>query len=252
MTEVKIDQLDEADPTQLYQWYPTQSGPQEALVTLDLDTGELGVRYNPEIGNAVPMSVHHGRTLWWTLPAIPTTAGANQLLDGLLPLAQQVVDGAEIVWDGQNNVGRLDSDASAAAEELADAVAAVSEYDYPMVEPVDAGDWYGSDDHTCVTADTSDGGIEDLAEEHRRQADATSPGGHVVLRGAVEYLTEVRDRLRDEVRAELTEVAEEYRQAKARRDDLVCRAAGWGDSTRAIGQLVGLSHTGVRLLINRT
>lgn len=104
---------------ELYCHYHGQSEPQNVYVELDLDGGALYAAYNPEPGNAVPMAVWHGRTRRWRLPAILTGPGANRVLEEIAPLAQQVLDGADITWDGSNNVAVLDENAHTAAEAIA-------------------------------------------------------------------------------------------------------------------------------------
>lgn len=68
------------------------------------------------------------------------------------------------------------------------------------------------------------------------------------------YLTELRDRLRETVREELTAAAEALEAAERHRDDLIRRVKSWGvdtDTWRSIGDLAGgISHTTVGRIIN--
>lgn len=97
--------------------YSSEHRPQPCVLWLDLEDGEMSARYNPEIGNGIPMSVHLGRTRWVEIPLL-TTAAANALLEEVAPLAERILAGSRIEWDGNNNRGYLDEDADAALEEL--------------------------------------------------------------------------------------------------------------------------------------
>jgi hypothetical protein len=98
--------------------YPGQQQPQPVFAELDLETGELSTRYNPEIGNGVPMNVWNNRSMRFYFAGIPTVARANAAMREVAPLAQRVLDGASVVWNGSNYVGRLTDAAEDAAEEI--------------------------------------------------------------------------------------------------------------------------------------
>jgi len=108
-------------PTEpLLNWYPQQTQPQSTYLVLDLDSGVLTADYNHDIGDAVPMSVWHGRVRRYRLPSpylTPDCIGA--IMDELAPLFERVLAGSEIVWDGSNLVGQLDDDAAQASEAIA-------------------------------------------------------------------------------------------------------------------------------------
>lgn len=116
--------------------YPRQQAPQDCYVWLDLTTGRLGADYNDQIGNAVPEKVWHGRRRRYAIPLLQA-ASANALLTDLAPLAERVLAGSDIRWNGHNHVGVLDADAQAAEEEI-ERLCQGWEADLYWVE---AGDW---------------------------------------------------------------------------------------------------------------
>lgn len=100
----------------LYQKYPGQLAAQPAYVALV--NGELSAEASPEIGNAVPMNVHHGIALRWSVDNALTGDQVTALLAELEPLAKRVTAGLTVDWNGHNHVGTLDADAQAASDEI--------------------------------------------------------------------------------------------------------------------------------------
>jgi hypothetical protein len=204
--QVSITPVDEPDA--LFCHYPSQSQPQDAFLELDLQDGVMRCDYGGEIGNGYPESVFHGRVLRFTIPALTATA-ANLLLDEAVGLAQRILAGAEIVWNGNNHVGRLDQDATAAAEALSELCSPDNFSESDLVGEWQAVEWYTgqSREDTItslgLTADTTDQQLATLAEQQQREArEIGSDFGYVVLTGAQQYLTELRDELvrrRDEL-----------------------------------------------------
>lgn len=201
MTKVYVTKLTE--PDELLCQYPGQNGPQSTNLELDLQDGELTAGYNPNI-NGYPESVAHGRTLWFSIPCLTATA-ANRLLEDAKPIAQRILDAAAIELDGNNFVGVLTSDADAALDELAALCdeGNFSEADYAV--QYDAGDWFAGEGNSEVvaerlriTAATTDEQI--AAMTHAEEEDARNSAsiyGYVLLTGTGEYLTGVRDELRE-------------------------------------------------------
>lgn len=114
---VSIQHLNEAAPAALFDLYPGQQAPQDAYIALSIEDEAMWAESNGEIGNAVPFDVYHRLTLRWYLEPIQAEA-ANELMDELLPLAERVIDGASVKWDGNNNVGAYTEDASDAIHEI--------------------------------------------------------------------------------------------------------------------------------------
>lgn len=239
------------EPDELYCHYSGQFQTQQAILSLDLESGEMTCSYNAEIGTGIPASVYHQRTIWLDIPTL-TADAANQLMDDVEPLAQRIVDGAEIEWDGNNHVGSLNEDAQAALDEMA---AACAEENFDATSTVNefaAADWYidladESIARLGLTADSTDVELEQMADAEQKEArTADSNSGYTVLVGAVDWLHDRREELRDATREQLGETAEKLVELEAMRDSGIQRLATWGDSSRAIGGIVGLSHTRVQ------
>jgi hypothetical protein len=179
--------------TELYCRYGDQTNPQGVLIELDCESGVLRAMYNPEIGNAVPCDVWHGRSLRYTIPCY-TASAANDLLASLVPLAQRVLDGYTSEWDGSNNVGKLAADAQAASEQIS-AICEPEPYaEGNTVNVCDADDWLagiGDDDDQRreykITATTTDPELDDIAERIARESDCD------IIEGLGAYLSRLRN-----------------------------------------------------------
>lgn len=186
--------------TELYNRYPQQTSPQDCYVELDCEAETLSAEANPEIGNAIPFSVYHGRTLRWSIPALRADA-ANALLAEIAPLAERVCAGYECEWDGNNHVGRLDDDATAAREEI-ERLCSQDRDEHETVSVWDAAEWFGPLGSRStqavelgITAATTD---DELAEIVRRERD-NADGEHVdEIEGLATYLSGLRETAREE------------------------------------------------------
>lgn len=250
---VQIARIEE--PAELFCQYPGEGRPQPCYLTLDLEDGSLTCRYNPEIGNAVPMSVFHRRTLWFSIPPF-TAAAANGFMADVAPLAQRILDGAEIVWDGNNDIGRLDDDANAAYDEVAERCDPQNWPDDLTVSAWDADDWFATEGNEQVvtrlglTADTTDDELGALAGQE--EADALSgDAGHVILRGVEDHLVDLRAELRSTVSEDLDQVASQIETLTEQRNALIRRLDGWGFSSRHIAGFAGISHTQIQNIAKR-
>lgn len=182
----------------LHQQYRGQTSPQPCHVQLACDTGTLTASYDGIIGSGVPSHVWHARTLRWSIPCL-TADAANALLSEVLPIAERIVAGYELVWDGNNHVGEYDEDAEAAREEMAALLDGRQFGESEVIEVWDAGDWYGSigghdaqRESLGITAETTDEEIDAIEAREDAAAEAR------VIEGLRRYL----DGLRDEARAE--------------------------------------------------
>lgn len=210
MTTVSVQRIDETDPAALFRHYDGQTAPQPCFVELDLEDGVLRADWDAVIGNAVPASVWHRRTLRWAIPIL-TAAAANELLDELAPLAQTVLDGMVIDFDGSNRIGRAvpgaAGDAAADAEAAIAARCDVASADWmyavgDLVVEYDAGDWFapltpGQLAELGVTAEASDDELARIADAATEEAATAGDAGYQVLHGALDYLRAERDALRD-------------------------------------------------------
>jgi len=97
--------------------YQNQCMPQPAYLELDPTKCTNGLichaDYSGEIGNGVPMSVWHNRV--FRIPMSPEVSRrglkALEQDEKFITLVDQLVDSWEEVWNGNNYVGRFDSDA---------------------------------------------------------------------------------------------------------------------------------------------
>lgn len=97
--------------------YPGQYHVQPAHLELTED-GIARVTYNPEIGNAVPMAVWHGREKRWSVPAAMKLRDMRKLLKDATPYLNRVYVGMGERWDGNNMVGTMTEDALEAHHEI--------------------------------------------------------------------------------------------------------------------------------------
>ncbi len=98
----------------LYQ-YQGQCFPQPAYLELDpMLTGEivLTADYSGEIGNGVPMNVWHNLILRFGIPSQVTLKALNTLKKDkdFNSMVEQLRDDYDQVWDGNNYVGKFDTD----------------------------------------------------------------------------------------------------------------------------------------------
>ncbi len=194
--ERPVTEIKRVEGTALHCQYGGQSNPQDCMVELDpeSDPPTLTARYNPEIGNAVPFAVYHGRVLRWSIPILKADA-ANTLLEEILPLAERIVAGYDCRWDGSNHVGHLDDDATEAQEAIADLCLATEDEDEDIVSIWEASDWFSDGEKRTraqlgITPATTDEQLEEMSA--RLLSEARSEGVDV-LDGLDKYLTMLRD-----------------------------------------------------------
>jgi hypothetical protein len=72
------------DQAALYHWYPGQSAPQDVMVAVDIEDGEVSMRYNPEIGSAISRDEFEGTWRMAVMNACPTVDAANDLIDAVV------------------------------------------------------------------------------------------------------------------------------------------------------------------------
>lgn len=134
-------QIIEVGQTELLHVYPGQQHPQAVHVFLDCRSGRFGAEYDAEIGNAVSFDEYHGHIQTWPI-AILAGGAVNAMLAALAPLAQRVLDGYSAEWNGNNMIATFDADASAALDEIADALDDDDDCDNPdRLHWAEAQDW---------------------------------------------------------------------------------------------------------------
>lgn len=248
-TTVMIREI--TNETELFCQYDGEFQPQPTYLNLDLEDGELFCDYNPNIGGGRSAAEFHQRTLALSIPCL-TGRDANALMRDVAPIAQRILDGASIEWNGSNHVGELNTEAQAAYDELHEAIEALrNDPGLEAIQSLDAGDWYDGEDpaeELGLTADTTDAELATM--ETAAEADIKSAAqGVVVVRGLDRYLSDLRDAKRAEVRDSLEETAEQIDTLTERRNALIRQVKRFGDSDRAIGALAGLSHTQVQNIV---
>lgn len=113
--KTNLENLNGASP--LWLLYNSENSPQGAYVEIYRD-GQIFYGIDYEIGNAIPMSVYHGRDLRIAIPNHLTTFGYHQLHDHIQQRLAIVIYGMDENWNGSNFVGTLTDDASEALEQL--------------------------------------------------------------------------------------------------------------------------------------
>lgn len=188
-TRVTIKQV--SGKEDLFRWYSQHQG---VYVELGLSDGILLADYNSEVGNGMPASVYHGIDLRFPLSQVLTADGANKLLAEIAPLAQRVLDGSEVDWDGRNHVGRILTDDAQAAHDAIEALCeGINVEDNGVLEiwsTETVGDlWTAAD--AGVTAATTD---EELRAIEKRLVEefADGMGADLVIHGLDDHLKELR------------------------------------------------------------
>lgn len=104
----------------VHRQYARQDEPQPAYISLDCRNGSVEADYNGEIGNAVPLEVHHGHVLRFDISPYASSGNINAALRQYRPQFQRIVNGYSEQWDGSNHIARYSPDAEAAIAELMD------------------------------------------------------------------------------------------------------------------------------------
>ena len=114
--EIKLN-LDPSKRFPLYLKYDSQIFPQPCGFELDLKSGVLRAFVSNEIGNAIPEAVWNSRVLRFEIEPLLTAPKIQELAEANLEKFQAILDGSEIVWNGSNNVGKLNDEAFSLHEE---------------------------------------------------------------------------------------------------------------------------------------
>jgi hypothetical protein len=190
-------------------------------------------------------------------------------MEALVGPAQRLLDDASVKRKGNVHVGVLGPDAEAAEREITNLIEtqlkrrlhpvggragrsrASRARDLELVSEVDARTWFRSV-RTNILADTTDEELADIVADHQRTAATSKAHAYTVLLNAESYLRAQREKLRERDRSKLEATAERIKKSERRRDELIVQVRSFGDATRAIATLAGLSHTGVLKVLNRT
>jgi len=102
---------------ELYKKYPSQDRPQPCFVLIDCIDKTLSVRYDPEVGYAIPIMVWMGHIRRIDIPVL-TNDAAKYFLDKIAPIAAKIIDGYSSDWDGGNYVASYTDGANEAFAKL--------------------------------------------------------------------------------------------------------------------------------------
>lgn len=197
---VTIKRCDEADPFELYCSYDGQE--QDCMIELDLESGVLDASYNPEIGNAVPSRVWHGVVRRYPIPCL-SSQGANRAMEAILPLAQRVLDGSEVEWDGNNWVSILNDDADTAEWEIQKELSPENFSDSDFIAVWEASEffgWHGENlpDSVTFSGEETEKELRNLCEILKGQFTLDEgTGSPMVITGLYNYLDSIRELVAD-------------------------------------------------------
>ncbi|WP_439681663.1 hypothetical protein [Embleya sp. MST-111070] len=180
----------------------TEDRPRPAHMQLDVETGHLSVGVDLANDTHSPQ-VAHGFRRQWSIPLLCGDA-VNQLLYDIAQDAQNIVNGAERIWDGSVFCIRLNT---AAADADASILARCAQWDdqadhRDLLQVHDPSDWIAATGRDEFLAEHDIGpatscerlaAITDYEVERARQA-AGVP--HVVIPGLHTHLRALRDELR--------------------------------------------------------
>lgn len=177
---------DELHP--LWHSYAGQDQCQDTYIEFDLSNGELRPHWNAEVGSGVPSAVWHNIRLLYPIAPDLTKEEINALLDAVAPLAQTLLDGSDIVWDGSRSVGIY-------AEAVHDQIGRLcDETRTASLGVMDASHWLYPEhvaSEYSITATTTDDQLDAICVKIYDSA-----VGEATLLRVEEYVGYVRDQLR--------------------------------------------------------
>lgn len=95
----------------VYCKYDGQFEPQPAFIALDIENETVTADYNGNIGGGCSSDVFHGRVLHFPINPMSLNTQIAELIDENLGDFQKIIVGSEIVWNGNNYVGRFNEEA---------------------------------------------------------------------------------------------------------------------------------------------
>lgn len=124
-------------------------------------------------------------------------------MEAILPLAQRVVDGAEVVWDGYNWVSKLDDDASKAEHEIERMLEPGNFSDSDFIAVWEASEffgWHGENlpDSVTFSGEETEKELMDLCKILRKEFTIDEgTGSPMVITGLYNYLDSIRELVAD-------------------------------------------------------
>ena len=95
----------------VYCKYDGQFEPQPAFIYLDVESASVTADYYGNIGGGCSPDVFHGRVLRFPINPLSINTQIAELIDENLGDFQKIINGSDIVWDGNNYVGRFNEEA---------------------------------------------------------------------------------------------------------------------------------------------
>lgn len=171
----------------IFNRYPGQHQPQPGVIEIDPQRREVEVFADPEIGNAVPEAVYHGRRLRVDCSAYVSAEGLRLWFDENHALFERVISGwSERVNDQSNYVGRLTEDAGEAISHLEWSARAIQEAQ--VWEPEE---WLFHDSDTYGVEDARKEVEEIGIDEFAKQCLAIASSDGIVIAGGRDALKEM-------------------------------------------------------------
>lgn len=177
--------------------YPGQIVPQDCYIELNCDKQILTASYNPEIGNGIPFSVYHNRTLRWKIPCLKGNA-ANEVLDIIAKDAQVICDNYYLEWNGNNHVGMFYCEAERAGVDIVEVCDILWNYPDLQVSFCSASEYYsclGDEAEICfklgINGNTTDEELEEIERREQENSDVD------IIDGAEKFFTYLRKWSRD-------------------------------------------------------
>jgi hypothetical protein len=196
MDKVKVIKVDEQDNLELYCKYQTEHSPQGCIVELYCDDDTLTATFDAHTGGSFSIDVCQNRVLNWAIPCLLPRA-ANSLLEEIKPHAQEILNGYDVEWNGNNFVGVFTDEADKARNEIEELCEAAFYSIENQVIVWEAGDWLAEVDPADVGIqwDTTDEELKKIEEQIIEEA----LGENVyLLEGLEDEIRSMRDELYDE------------------------------------------------------
>lgn len=169
-----------SDKLPLYVHHQTDIEPKPAYVTLCLDTGIIDATASDDAMEAMARDFGLGTVRRYRINNLLTPDQIMSVLVSAQPLLQQVLDGADIVRDGNHYVGRLNEDAEE-AEALLSRECLGRDIECAVI--TNLADWLADADEDCwIPADHDD------IDAYIRDFDLN---GHIAAEDVGEVLTEM-------------------------------------------------------------
>ena len=194
MKEIKI--IPTIEHLDLYCKYPGQINPQGCYIEFDPRDNTALASYNPEIGNAIPADLWHGRYFRFYLPYPIYAASADGLMEELIPLFTELSENYEEDWDGSNFIGKINDRGTEIIELIENKIENSLTEENDAIKVYEASDWfeYCNAFDFNITEKTTDEELEAMAEEWLSEEDE----GADIIEGVMEFFEKLRDEVTEE------------------------------------------------------